>query len=199
MGGLIGRRQRFGVALAVATLVAGALLAGCSDDGDSPNEAPTDAATEGESGGMTIDAPSLVKDAVDRMKAGDNKAAKPLLEQALVIEPENLYALYNLGLIAQQSGDTAQALDYYDRALEAKGDYVPALINKAILLETSDLEQSVRLYRQVLKADEKQAAAHMRLGFALLHLGDKDEAERHLTRGLELDPSMADIKAPDYG
>lgn len=38
----------------------------------------------------------------------------------------------------------------------------------------------------------------MRLGFALVHLGRTEEGEKHLAKGLELDPSMKDVAAPDY-
>jgi hypothetical protein len=38
----------------------------------------------------------------------------------------------------------------------------------------------------------------MRLGFALLHLDETDDAEKHLAKRVELDPSMADVQAPSY-
>ncbi len=200
--GSLARPQRLRTALVVATLAASLLLTGCSDDGDSPKDASTESSVPTSPGsvdpGIDFTATDLVRDAVDRLNAGQVEEAKELFEQAVLMEPENAFALYNLGYIAQTKGDDEEALDYYDRALEAKPKFVEALFNKAILLETSDLEQSVELYREALKIDEKMAAAHMRLGFALLHLGDKKGAERELGRGLELDPSMADFTAPTY-
>ena len=38
----------------------------------------------------------------------------------------------------------------------------------------------------------------MRLGFALVQLGQTDEGETYLAKGVGLDPSMVDVKAPSY-
>ncbi len=46
--------------------------------------------------------------------------------------------------------------------------------------------------------DDKMAAAYMRLGFALVHLGKDDEGSEFLTQGIALDPSMTEIEAPSY-
>ena len=116
----------------------------------------------------------------------------------LAIDPENLYALYNLAVISDGVGDDDVALDYYDRALAAQPDYVPALYNKAIILETGDLDQSIALYRQVIEIDDQMAAAFMRLGFALAHQGKPDEAAKFLQEGIALDPAMTEIQAPSY-
>ena len=97
------------------------------------------------------------------------------------------------------AGDTATALEHYDDALAVDAAYGPALYNKGILLETTDLEGSVDLYRRAVEAQPEFAPAHMRLGFALVHLGQTDEGEDHLEKGIELDPSMRDVPAPNYG
>ena len=49
-----------------------------------------------------------------------------------------------------------------------------------------------------VEPDPEMAAAHMRLGFALIHLGQVAEGEEHLGKGLSLDPSMAEVEAPSY-
>ena len=155
------------------------LLLGCSDDGSASAEA-------------------LVQTGIQELQAGNDSEARATFEEALELDPDNAYAHYNLGLIAQNAGDDARAIKQYDAALKADGDFTSALYNKAILTETSDLEAAVELYRRALVVDPDLAVAHMRLGFALLHLGETEEAENHLATGVELDPSMADIEAPSY-
>ena len=121
------------------------------------------------------------------------------VDNVLALDPANLYAHYNLGLIAQRRGEEAAALRAYDQALEADPDFGPALYNKGILTEGSDLDAAVELYRRAVEADPNFAPAFMRLGFALIHLGRRDEGATYLEKGVGLDPSMANVQAPSYG
>lgn len=166
--------------------------AGCSDD-PSPEPA-ADAAASADA----LAAATLLQSGLDQLAAGRAKAARTTFENALTLDPDNVHALYNLGLIAQNADRPRAAVDYYDHALRVRADFVPAIFNKAIALETTDLEQSVDLYRRVVALDDRMAAAHMRLGFALLHLGDTAEGEDHLERGIALDPAMRMVDVPRY-
>ena len=149
-------------------------------------------------GEATDAAATLLQTGLDQMAAGDETSAKTTFENVLSLDPENLYALYNLGVIAQNAGETDEAMDYYDQALVIQTDYTPALYNKAILLEKTDLDQSIQLYRQVIGIDDTMAAAYMRLGFALVHQGKEDEGAEFLEQGIKLDPAMTEIQAPSY-
>ena len=178
---------------ALAAIVATALLlSGCSDD-------PSDDVAPGSAASADADAATtLIQTGLDQMAAGDDSAARTTFENVLALDPANVYALYNLGVIAQNADSSDEAIDYYDQALVAQPDYTPALYNKAILLETRDLDQSVQLYRQVIGVDDQLAAAYMRLGFALVHLGETEEGEGYLEQGIMLDPAMKDVDAPRY-
>jgi Tfp pilus assembly protein PilF len=170
------------------------LLAGCSDDDPESKDSPSSQSAPGDADAVA----TLVQSGIDQLNAGQDKAARTTFENVLALDAENLYALYNLGLIAQNAGKPDGALDYYDRALVVQADYVPALYNKAILLETTDLDQSIQLYRQVIGLDDQMAAAYMRLGFGLVHLGQTEEGEGFLEQGIALDPAMEDVEAPKY-
>lgn len=143
-------------------------------------------------------ADTLVRTGLKQLDQGDDVTAKATFENVLALDPDNVYAHYNLGLLAQRAGDDARAIQSYDAALEADPSFSSALYNKGILLEGDDLKASVELYRRTVAAEPDLAAAHMRLGFALLQLGETAEAEEHLAEGVKLDPSMADVKAPSY-
>ena len=54
------------------------------------------------------------------------------------------------------------------------------------------------MYRKAVEVDPTMAAAFMRLGFALVHLGETDEGSTFLEEGIRPDPSMADVDAPAY-
>ncbi|MBM7520485.1 tetratricopeptide repeat protein [Nocardioides nitrophenolicus] len=176
-------------ALALATLV---LVTGCSGD-DEKKPAP---AAESSAGPSAAD--TLVHTGLRQLEAGEDAKARATFENVLELDRENVYAHYNLGLLDQKAGRTKDAGAHYDAALATEPEFAPALYNKGILLEASDLEGAVDLYRRALDVDPKLAAAHMRLGFALLHLGETKEAEEHLATGVELDPSMANVEAPSY-
>jgi Tfp pilus assembly protein PilF len=178
----------------VLALLSVLVVTGCS--GDDADKEPASAAS---SPASLSAADTLVQTALQQLDAGDDAKARATFENVLELDPDNVYAHYNLGLLAQDAGDDAVAVKQYDAALKTDPEFTSALYNKGIVLETDDLDAAVDLYRRALAIDPDLAAAHMRLGFALLHLGETDEAEEHLAKGVELDPSMADVQAPSYG
>jgi Tfp pilus assembly protein PilF len=182
-------------ALAVLALLSVLVVTGCSSDGSTDKGAsPTASSSASPSAADT-----LVKTALQQLDAGEDAKARATFESVLVLDPDNVYAHYNLGLLAQDAANDALAIEQYDAALKTDPKFTSALYNKGIVLEPGDLEAAVALYRRALAIDPGLAAAHMRLGFALLHLGKTDEAEKHLSTGVKLDPSMADVQAPSYG
>lgn len=177
--------------LAALVLLAFLVVAGCS--GGTSDDEPADGASTSLSAADT-----LVETALQQLKDSDEAKAQATFENVLELDADNVYAHYNLGLLAQDAGNRALATKHYDAALKTDPKFTSALYNKGILLENGDLEEAVELYRRTIAIDPDLAAAHMRLGFALLHLGKIDEAEKHLSTGVKLDPAMADVKAPSY-
>ncbi|SFD03405.1 Tetratricopeptide repeat-containing protein [Nocardioides terrae] len=178
--------RRLFASVALLVLVSTGLTACGDDEGDKKSSADAKAAAK------------LVKKGLDQLADGDPDAATTTFDKALDLDPKNAYAHYNLGYLAQQAGDDDAAGKEYDDALAALPTLTSALYNKAILLEDDDLDQAVALYRKALTSDPDNAAAHMRLGFALVHLGQKDEGAAELAQGLRLDPSMKSVPAPTY-
>ena len=175
----------------VAALALGAALTSCSGSDDA------DAASSGASASASAGA-ALLRTGLEQLNAGDSQAAEVTFRNVLTVDPANLYAHYNLGLIAQNRNDTQQAIESYDAALAIDDTYAPALYNRAILTEPTDLDAAVALYRKAVAADPAFAAAFMRLGFALVHLGKADEGSTYLGKGIALDPTMVDVEAPSY-
>jgi len=175
---------------AVALLLGASLLvAGCSEDEPAAKETPA----------LSAEAiQTLVETGAMQLASGEREAAHATFTSVVEIDPDNVLAHYNLGLIAQEESDLDGAIEEYEAALAADPAYGPALYNKAILLEKSDLKEAVALYERAVEAQPDFAPTHMRLGFALVHLGRTKEGEDHLAKGLALDPSMKDVAAPDY-
>ena len=69
------------------------------------------------------------------------KKFKELMELAITKDPENGILYYNLGVISSEQGENDSALEYYEKAIEFKPDYVDAYLNLvAVIL---DGEQSI--------------------------------------------------------
>lgn len=130
--------------------------------------------------------------------------ASTTFTNVLTLDPDNKFALYNLGLLAQTRKDSRGALTFYDRALAADPGYQPALYNKAIVLEASDIDQSVALYERIVAANNKASTAWFRLSIAYAAAGDEAKAKDARKKALALDSKLASAPtvtapAPDAG
>lgn len=188
----VGRRAPTVVALVGLVLT----LPACSSDEESPPESPLRVASS-EEAASAVD--RLISTGLEQIAAGEEDEARATFATVLELDPDNPYAAYNLGYLAQAAGDEAEAARQYSDLLATAPDFAPAIYNLAILTEPRDLPAAVALYRRVLRQNPEDAAAHMRLGFALEHLGQQAEGGRHLAAAVRLDPSLADVKAPRYG
>ncbi|WP_232677490.1 tetratricopeptide repeat protein [Nocardioides sp. R-C-SC26] len=181
--------------LAALTLV-GALaagVAGCADD--DPAAAPAGGTS---STGAADATTTLISTGLTQIQAQDYAGAQGTFTSVLALDPSNVYAHYNLGYIAQLEGRDDEARQRYEQALASDDAFAPALFNLAILTETDDLEAAVALYRRVIEASPDDAASHVRLGYALIHLGEKTEGQEMLDRGFELNPALANAEPPTY-
>lgn len=123
--------------------------------------------------------------------------AARLYHQVLVLDPQNKFAYYNLGLIAQTHGLDQDAADDYGQALAIDPVYAPALFNLAIIrTEQGDAQAAVDLYRQAIAANPTDARAHLNLGFLLLEAGERGPSTHEFRAAVELDPSLAS-RIPD--
>jgi Tfp pilus assembly protein PilF len=111
--------------------------------------------------------------------------------QALAHDPRNKFAYFNLGTLDQQAGHDGLAVADYEAALEADGNFVPALYNLAILITPSDPSTAVTLYQRAIQAQPDDASAHLNLGFLLHNLGRDAEAMLEFADAVRLDPTLA--------
>ena len=179
---------------AVVALLAALLLAGCSSDqgDDEQSSGSSDAATE------TTAVDKLMDRGLEQVQQEKYDEAQGTFDSILTLEPDNAFATYNLGFIAQRQGQDPRAIELYAQATQLDPDFAPPLYNLAILTEASDLDAAAAFYRRVLEIEPDDAPTMMRLGFLLQHQGRTEEGQRLLDRGIELDPTLVDVPPPTY-
>ena len=86
---------------------------------------------------------------------GEPEEAIKHYDTLLMLQPNNYMVLYNVGYVNFVYLDNNEvALDYFNRALEAKPDYIDAYYNKGRVLEQmGQYAQAEEIYKQILKAN----------------------------------------------
>ncbi|MFJ8072810.1 tetratricopeptide repeat protein [Streptomyces sp. NPDC096176] len=140
------------------------------------------------------EAQSLVQAGLMQSQYRDFSGAARSFRRALELDPENKVAWYNLGVIAQRDGRTADARAAYDKALKIDPTFASALFNEAVLLESSDPDRAVTLLKRAVAANPKASTAYLRLGRALAKKGQDDDAQDAFRRAVAIDPKLhADV------
>ncbi|MGW1161397.1 tetratricopeptide repeat protein [Streptomyces sp. NPDC002513] len=120
----------------------------------------------------------------------DSTGATRTYRRVLKLDPHNKVAWYNLGVLAQQDGRTADAHAAYDKALKLDPTYASALYNEALLLKSSDPDRAVTLLRRAIAATPGASTAHLQLGQILAKKDRAHEATAEFRRAVAADPSL---------
>lgn len=139
---------------------------------------------------------TLLKQGIAQAEANQLSQAATTFEDVLVISPENKYALFNLGLIAQERHDPAGAVARYDQALNADTTYTPAMYNKALILETSDPNAALALYRRIVELNPKASTAYLHMAIVYARQRKLSQAKQARAKAIALDPSLASYRMP---
>ncbi|MBS0664477.1 MAG: tetratricopeptide repeat protein [Verrucomicrobia bacterium] len=108
--------------------------------------------------------------------------------------PGNARAHYNLGHALAQSGQDAEAVPAYERAIALRPDYAEAQHNLAnSLARLGGKIDAVKHYEAALRLHPDYPAAHYDLAVTQAELGNVDEAIRHFRAALEFEPGNAVI------
>jgi tetratricopeptide (TPR) repeat protein len=141
-------------------------------------------------------AAALIGTGIAQANAKHYQQAETTFRNVLVISPRNKLAWYNLGLLAQIQNKSAAAITDYSRALSVDPKYTPAMYNKAILLERTNLHAALALYQQITSINPKAATAYLRESFVYERLGDKASAKQARAHAVALDRSLSTITSP---
>jgi tetratricopeptide (TPR) repeat protein len=123
---------------------------------------------------------------------GDLTTAAADYRKTLKYDPANKFALYNLALIDEASGNYGLAEQKYRLALQADAEYEPALFNLAILRTGRDPEEATALYKKAVAANPKDASAWLNLGLLQRAAGDATEGNKSVSHAIGLNPKLKD-------
>jgi tetratricopeptide (TPR) repeat protein len=188
------------ISAAVLAIVASTAAVACSNPSHTTRAVTNTSSAAGTSGpnSLTDSSPvnSLLQAGLTQMGKKNWSAATTSFQHVLAISPGNLYANYDLGVIAQDTGHSAAAISYYNKALAANAAYTSALYNEAILLETSHPQQAIVMYQKVVKVDPKAATAYLRLALLQDEAGDSTDAKANDAKAVSLDRALSKYKLP---
>jgi tetratricopeptide (TPR) repeat protein len=186
------------ISAAVLAMVATAAVA-CSNSSHTTTTATT-SSPPGKGAPASLTSGSQVNSLLQSglTQAGQKKwsTATTTFKKVLAIAPSNVYANYDLGWIAQSTGNSAEAISYYNKAIAANATYTPAMYNEAILLESSHPQQAIALYQKIVGVNPKASSAYLRMALVQAEQGDVTEAKANDAKAVSIDPSLSKYKLP---
>lgn len=132
----------------------------------------------------------------DRFRSGDHEDLLPRIEAyfAQVTEAYNTLSdssarrLYEQEIAAAASGRHGQGEPMHDAAYLARQNFLRA----KVVLKRNQFQQAVTFLENAIQLEENVAEYHVELGTVLTrNPRRRDEAEEHLRRGVQLDPTAA--------
>jgi len=100
---------------------------------------------------------------------------------------------FELALALENAGDNQKSLHYYTLAIEVDGNFVPALLNRSVLLVAlKKYESAIGDASAVLLVDPKDVTALNNRGVALASIGEYLSAIDDLSNAVNLAPNYAD-------
>lgn len=131
-------------------------------------------------------------------RSGDFERALADYNRALELQPRDADALNNRGMLHLYRSNYPAALADFNGALEADPTDTTVMVNRGLAhLHGGDAASALVDFREAAAKDESDAAAQYGAAQAAASLGNRDEALRHITRALELDPAYAREAAGD--
>lgn len=138
-------------------------------------------------GGAPEEALELYKHAVESANAGDRKKAVEQLKQALVIYPQFMTALNELGVQYIEMKEWEKAADALRKAIGiAPEAFHPRLNYGIVLIHLKDFKDAATQLSIAVQKDSSSGPAHFHLGRAMVSLGNYDAAEKALRQTISI-------------
>jgi tetratricopeptide (TPR) repeat protein len=130
-------------------------------------------------------------------KAGDFGTATTDYEEALKAQPNDVYALYDLGDVEEYQHQDTAAAAHYQEALAINPHYEYAMYNLAILDSSSDPSAAKALYLEVVQLYPHDAVAHFNLGKVELRLHELTAGNAQIDLAVSIEPDLKKQAPPN--
>jgi len=126
---------------------------------------------------------------------GKVDAAKPLLEEAVRKNPDDLHAWYNLGLLYKNSASSQNAIDAFTRVTQIDAtDANTWYFLGAVYAQTRKYPEAIVAFDHALELDPFHASAEFGISRAYQQSGDVTTARQHLAKFQHI--TQAKVGAP---
>jgi tetratricopeptide (TPR) repeat protein len=120
--------------------------------------------------------------------------SESLWTHTLACTSRNYVGHNNLGIVFAKRGQSAQAMEHYQKALEIKPGYMDAHNNLGIMLAGQGrAAEAMEHYQTALEIKPDFAEAHYNLGNLLAQQGRSTEAIEHFQKALEIKPDSPKV------
>jgi Flp pilus assembly protein TadD len=136
---------------------------------------------------------SALSDGNAAFERGDFAAARRAYEAVLRLEPQNLAALVNLGVIETKAKNNKRASELLNQAVDIRIDTPQAWLALGMIhMDAEKPDAALAALSQAVLHDPKNPRARNFLGVVVGRRGWIDGAQAELRRAVELDPGYAD-------
>ncbi len=156
-------------------------------------EAPPEATGAPDKEGLPTELKAYANAAEVHFTSGDYVAAETEFKKILLVEPQNVYALCNLGVTQVRLNNNEEAAETLLKALAYNyDDDFAHYVRGVALLRTARLDDAVEEIKEGLKLNDKNASAWQTLGIISLKRGQKDQAKEQFLKAVAIDGTCAD-------
>jgi tetratricopeptide (TPR) repeat protein len=125
--------------------------------------------------------------------SGDYSSAESDFRKILVVEPQNVYALCNLGVTQLRLQQNEEASETLLKALAYNyDDDFAHFVRGVALLRTARLDDAVEELEIGLKLNDKNASAWHTLGLISIKRGQREQAKNHFLKAVALDSNCSE-------
>jgi tetratricopeptide (TPR) repeat protein len=136
------------------------------------------------------DIPQLYASVSQKVEQGDIQSAITELQRILALHPGHASVLNDLGVLHYELGNKQEALNYYERSVQAEPDNAVYLKNMAdfYYVEQGRTEEALRIYVALLEKDPEDVDCLAAAGTICAVLGRNEDARLFFERVLEVEP-----------
>ena len=135
------------------------------------------------------DIKALLNEATAGIKVDDTQRAQKALQRIVELEPHHAEALYQLGCIAQDTGQTDAALEWVAKAMAADPRAARFYNTYGNLkYAQKELDGAAKSYAEAIRIQPDFAEAYTNLGMVLCERGEIAEGVQLFNKAIEVDP-----------